>query len=82
VVEPEADRAQWTLWLLVDGPVAKRDSWTRFVNRVETEAELKSVRHSRERGTPFGDEAWQQATAEQLGLESSLPRGRPRLDRR
>ena len=67
--------------LLVDGPVAKPDSWTRFVNGVETEAELKSVRHSLERGTPFGDEAWQQATAAQLGLHSSLrPRGRPRLD--
>lgn len=67
--------------LLADGPVAKPDSWTRFVNGVETEAELKSVRHSLERGTPFGDEAWQQATAQQLGLESSLrPRGRPRLD--
>jgi hypothetical protein len=30
--------------LLVDGPVAKPDSLTRFVNGVATESELKSVR--------------------------------------
>ena len=29
--------------LLTDGPVAKPESWTRIVNGVETEAELKAV---------------------------------------
>jgi hypothetical protein len=67
--------------LLVEGPVAKPESWTRFVNRVETEAELKEVRQSVKRGTPFGDLDWQAETADQLGLESSLrQRGQSRLD--
>ena len=67
--------------LLVDGPVMKPDSWTRFVSGVKTEVELKARRQSVERGTPFGDSDWQAETADQLGLESSLrPRGRPRLD--
>lgn len=67
--------------LLVEGPVVKPDSWTRFVNGVETKAELKALRQSVERGTPFGDSDWQAETADQLGSESSLrPRGRPRLD--
>lgn len=62
-----------------DGPVPKRSQWTRFVNGVETNAELDVLRRSVARGTPFGDETWQQSTAVQLGLESSLrPRGRPR----
>ena len=65
--------------LLSSGPVMKGSHWTRFVNGVETEAELKALRNSVARSTPFGDQAWQQTTAIQLGLESSLrPRGRPR----
>ena len=67
--------------LLSEGPVAKPSQWTRIVNGVETAAELKALRTSVERGTPFGEVEWQAATAEQLGLESSMrPRGRPRLD--
>lgn len=65
--------------LLSEGPLPKRSQWTRYVNGVETEAELKALRHSLSRGTPFGDPQWQQSTAVQLGLESSMrPRGRPR----
>jgi putative transposase len=46
---------------------------------VETEAELKALRHSLARGTPFGDTHWQARTASTLGLESSLrPTGRPK----
>ena len=67
--------------LLAEGPVAKPAQWTRMVNGAETEAELKSLLSCIERGTPFGDADWQVATAQELGLESSLrPRGRPRLD--
>ena len=66
--------------LLSDGPVAKPVQWTRFVNGVETEVELKALRQSVSRGTPFGDADWQNATAAQLGIEASMrPRGRPRL---
>jgi len=63
--------------LLCDGPILKPAHWTRHVNGVETDAELKSLRHSLARGTPFGDPRWQARTAAQLGLKSSLrPRGR------
>lgn len=41
--------------LLCDGRILKPVQWTRHVNGVETEAELKSLRHSLARGTPFGD---------------------------
>ncbi len=35
-------------------------------------------RHSVARGTPYGAPAWRLATADALGLESTLrPRGRP-----
>lgn len=65
--------------LLSDGPLVKPSQWTRLVNGVQTEAELKSLRESVARGTPFGDPDWQAGTAKSLGLESSLrPRGRPR----
>lgn len=36
--------------LLVDGPVVQPDSWMQFVNRAETEGELKALRQSVERG--------------------------------
>lgn len=66
--------------LIVDGPVVKPDSWTRFVHRFETVVGLKAQRQRVERGTPFGDSHWQAATLERFGLESSLrPRGWLRL---
>ena len=79
--------------LLCGGPILKPAHWTRPVNGVETEAELKSLRHSLARGTPFClrhsflfatlifvcDTHWRTKTAAKLGLESSLrPRGRPK----
>ena len=65
--------------ILCDGPILKPAQWTRYVNGVDTEAELKSLRHSLARGTPFGDPRWQTRTAANLGLESSLrPRGIPK----
>ena len=65
--------------LLSPGPLPKRSQWTRFVNGAETEDELKALRQSVRRGTPFGTPDWQQNTATQLGLESSMrPRGRPK----
>ena len=58
--------------------VALPAQWTRHVNGVETEAELKALRHSLARGTAFGDSHWQTKTGAMLGLESSLrPRGGP-----
>jgi len=44
------------------------------------DAELAAVRRSLERGRPIGNERWTLATAERLGLMSTLrPRGRPRV---
>jgi hypothetical protein len=44
-----------------------------------TEAELKALRRSVQCGTPYGDTVWQQETAKELHLESSLRLpGRPR----
>lgn len=61
------------------GPVPRGQHWFDFVNEPQTEAEVEAIRHSILRGTPFGDTEWQQRTARELGLESTLrPRGRPR----
>jgi putative transposase len=65
--------------LLRDGPVSRPAGWLAYVNGAETSAELEALRRSVVRGTPFGDEAWQKRTAEQLGLQATLRRrGRPR----
>jgi hypothetical protein len=60
---PTARRAPENL--LSEGPVPKPSQWTRIVNGIETEGELKSVQRSIDRGTPFGDSAWQNKTAAQ-----------------
>lgn len=60
-------------------PVPRPRAWREYVNEGETEAELKALRHSIQRGAPYGSDAWVLATAAQLGLQSTLrPRGRPR----
>jgi putative transposase len=46
--------------------------WTEFVNTPMTEAETAAIEQSIRRNRPFGSDAWTRATAEQLGLESSL----------
>jgi putative transposase len=69
--------------LLCDGPILKLAQWTRRVNGIETEAELKALRHSLVRGAPFDDTLWREKTAALLGLESSLrPRGRPKQQKK
>jgi putative transposase len=61
------------------GPVPRGDDWLAWVNQPQSEAEEKALRRSVNRGTPFGSPTWQQTTAGQLGLETTLrPRGRPR----
>jgi len=62
------------LVLAMERPVG----WLELVKDPQTDAELASVRHSVERGRPFGSDNWVKRMAETLGLESSLrPRGRP-----
>ncbi len=61
------------------GPVDRGPRWREEVNRPVTGAELEAIRHSVQRGTPWGAPRWQKQTAVRLGLEASLrPRGRPR----
>ena len=60
-------------------PLPRPGDWLRIVNELQSEAELKALRHCIRRGCPFGDAAWVAQTAKQLNLESTLrPRGRPR----
>ena len=64
---------------LKEGPIARPANWPDWVDEPETEAELAALRRSIVRGAPFGSEAWQKRTAQQLGLQSSLkPLGRPK----
>jgi len=83
-----AEEWRWcSLWHRLQGsnvvsldawPVRPGKDWGAQVNRAETEAELKAVRRSVVRGTPFGEGAWAQRTAERLCLDSTLrARGRP-----
>ena len=68
--------------LISEGPLPKSAGWTQYVNNIETEAELESLRKSVARGTPFGGLQWQEQTAIQLGLESSMrPKGRPKVEK-
>ena len=66
--------------MLDSGPLPRGDDWLDWVNRPQSEADLAALRKCIERGTPYGNESWQHATAERLGLEASIhPRGRPRI---
>lgn len=67
--------------LLSAWPLSYPKDWLGHVNRLQTEAELESIRHSVRRGVPYGSERWTKMTAKRLGLESTLrPRGRPRIN--
>ncbi|MBK8207721.1 MAG: transposase [Planctomycetes bacterium] len=75
---PEETPAQPLSHWLVRGPTPRPQPWLRFVNREEEAEQLAKLREAVNRGTPFGNEAWQKNAARKLGLESTLrPRGRP-----
>ncbi len=60
-------------------PLPLSRDWSALVGRAEAPAELEAVRHSLDRGTPFGRQHWVSRTAAQLGLQhTTRPRGRPR----
>lgn len=64
---------------LAEGPLKLPRDWPAFVNQPETEAELRELRRSVDRGQPYGAEPWVKRAAARLGLASTLrPRGRPR----
>jgi putative transposase len=72
-------RAAGSSRALDPGPVSRPENWPQWVNQPLTTAELEDVRHSVNRGTPYGSAAWVSQMAEALGLTASLrPRGRPR----
>jgi putative transposase len=65
--------------LLDESPVPLGIDWNAYVDTPQTGTEVAALRRSISRGAPFGSAQWQRATAEALGLESTLrPRGRPR----
>jgi putative transposase len=67
--------------LLSRWPLPEPRNWTKQVNTPQTEAELAAIRRGVQRGSPLGSEAWVQATAQALGLTSTLrPRGRPKVE--
>ena len=62
-------------------PVVRPRNWRALVNAPQSDEEERAMRHSIQRGTPYGHAAWVGRIAGQLGLESTLrPRGRPRRD--
>ena len=64
--------------ILSDWPVKRSTNWPDWVNEPQSEAELKALRCSVQRGQPFGSEEWVKLTAAKLDLASTLrPRGRP-----
>ena len=61
-----------------DWPLPRPADWTESVNRCGTDTELAAIRRCLNRGCPLGSSAWVDATARQLGLESTLrQRGHP-----
>jgi len=60
------------------GPLPRPANWSEWVNEAEPPGQLMALRHSVNRGTPWGGADWARRTAARLGIESSLhPRGRP-----
>lgn len=65
--------------LLAPWPAPRKPNWLEFVNAPHNAAELEAIRRSLRRGSPFGDAAWTDRTAQRLQLESTLrPQGRPK----
>jgi putative transposase len=61
------------------GPVPRPADWLARVDAPQTEAEVEAIRQCIRRRRPYGDVAWMERPARDLGLGASLrPRGRPR----
>jgi putative transposase len=59
-------------------PVGRPSDWLAYVNQPVDPSEVDALRRCSRRGRPYGDEAWVNSVAQQLGLQSTLrPRGRP-----
>ena len=59
-------------------PIERPADWAVSVNRPAVPAEVDAVRRCSQRGTPYGQVAWAQDVAAQVGLQCTLrSRGRP-----
>ena len=66
--------------LLSPWPLPRSPQWLARVNEPLTDRELIALRRSAQRGSPFGDSAWIESTAQRLGLAPTInPRGRPQV---
>jgi putative transposase len=64
---------------LAEWPVEKPSRWKAIVNEPLPEQQIAQLQLSVNRGRPFGEADWTEATAKRLKIESVLrPRGRPR----
>lgn len=64
---------------LCDWPMDRPVQWRAMVNRPQSQKELEAVRHSVQKGRPYGSAAWVARTADRLDLSSTLRgRGRPK----
>ncbi|MCH8948399.1 MAG: transposase [Acidobacteria bacterium] len=60
------------------GPLPRPSNWRDWVNEAEDPGELAALRHSVNRGAPWGTPIWTRRMAVRLGIGPSLrPRGRP-----
>ena len=64
--------------LISTWPVRRRNNWIQWTRTDFSKEERTKLDWSRDRGVPFGDETWVEATARRFDLESTMrPRGRP-----
>ena len=59
-------------------PLPIPQNWTKLLRYDQPEADLVAVRMALQANRPYGDAGWTRETALRLGLESPVPRGRPR----
>lgn len=76
------DRLNGTYSLLNKSPLSLPDNWVEYVNGPFLEKDLKNIRKSVNRQSPYGLLPWQIEISRNLGLESTLrPPGRPRKNK-
>jgi putative transposase len=65
--------------ILAEWPIQRSRQWRSYVNKPQSEAELEAIRHSVNKGSPYGSPHWVSQAAVRLKLQHTLrPRGRPR----
>ncbi len=65
--------------LLSSWPISKPRNWLKYVNEPATDNELKAIRKSCNRGSPYGSSDWVAKTIKKFGLESTIRKpGRPK----